>query len=92
MRKHILSRYAEYKSHESVSVYNDDPTAVTEEVETTDVDDFHVNIAIDKYEPTRITRSIENTDTDEFELGIDPTKLTFTKESTDDDEFVPLFI
>ena len=96
LRKHVLSNYASI-NRTNIST---GPTAVTENIENSDVDEFVMS------GPTHITRSIEESDSDGFVLGVptglthsieesdpdemfmEPTKNTFTVETSDEDEFL----
>ena len=76
IKKHILSKYA-FKGEK---ISDKGPTAITEHVETSDLDEFRLE------GPTVETRTIETSDSDEMVL--DPTKGAYIIELSDDDEFL----
>lgn len=91
LMKHILSKYTnrgEIQTTGNLTIdtvgkmvpYLGGPTAVTENIEMSDPDEFKAG------ERTLSTRAIENSDADEFMMG-DPPHLTHAIEGSDPDEF-----
>lgn len=79
----LLTRSVEISDEDSLAALAQrGPTCLTEELETTDIDEFQMS------DPSWLTHADgETSDPDEFLLS-GPTNMTFTMEETDRDEFL----